>query len=229
MDAIARPPGWREGFGAQQWQVRQHRLTVRERCVPWGAGAGRVAAPALLRPESHRGFLNVHTPRAGPLGSMMGTGSSFASLATAPGRCSAASHSTASSRELDEAHAEIEQLKTARDMIMLEAQLAAQPQPKPPGSARTPRSKLIKNGTRRKLGPLDRSKALAGCAAEEAKERRRKGQETLAREQKLKHEQDAIRAKKHRRPRIPTAARTDKSLGPAFWTPDPEQQRGNGY
>ena len=222
-DAIARP-GWREAFGAQKWQVRQHRLTVRERCVPWGAGAGRVAAPALLRPESHRGFLNVHTPRAGPLGSM--TGSSFASLATAPGRCSAASHSTASSRELDEAHAEIEQLKTAREMIMLEAQLAAQP--KPPSSPRTARSKLIKNGTRRKLGPLDRSKALAGCAAEEAKERRRKGQETLAREQKLKHEQDAIRAKKHRRPRIPTA-RTDKSLGPTFWTPDPEQQRGNGY
>ena len=225
-DAIARP-GWREAFGAQKWQVRQHRLTVRERCVPWGAGAGRVAAPALLRPESHRGFLNVHTPRAGPLGSMMGTGSSFASLATAPGRCSAASHSTASSRELDEAHAELEQVKTAREMIMLEAQLAAQP--KPPSSPRTARSKLIKNGTRRKLGPLDRSKALAGCAAEEAKERRRKGQETLAREQKLKHEQDAIRAKKHRRPRIPTAARTDKSLGPAFWTPDPEQQRGNGY
>ena len=224
-DAIARP-GWREAFGAQKWQVRQHRLTVRERCVPWGAGAGRVAAPALLRPESHRGFLNVHTPRAGPLGSM-GTGSPFASLATAPGRCSAASHSTASSRELDEAHAELEQLKTAREMIMLEAQLAAQP--KPPSSPRTTRSKLIKNGTRRKLGPLDRSKALAGCAAEEAKERRRKGQETLAREQKLKHEQDAIRAKKHRRPRIPTAARTDKSLGPAFWTPDPEQQRGNGY
>ena len=224
-NAIVRPRAWTERKDWQDWQHVRPNLTVRERCVLWGA---------LLRPESHLGTV-VHTPRRGTLVSMTMTPGRGASFALAS---SAATHPSSSRQTND----------------TLKAQLAAQQQgqalpalnllePKPPSTAaqlsrsRSARSTLIKNGRRHHLGPLDRSKALVGVAAQEAKERRRKGQETLAREQKLKQEQDA-RRKKNRRLKKSTArwgkwtspiAPDRGSTGPVFWTPDPAQQRGNGY
>eukprot|EP01046_Picozoa_sp_COSAG06_P104550 COSAG06_NODE_50748_length_316_cov_1.175115_1_plen_61_part_10 len=51
-----------------------------------------------------------------------------------------------------------------------------------------PRSKKIENGSPRRLGPLDRAKMQNGRAAEQAALRRAIGEETLARENKLKQE-----------------------------------------
>jgi hypothetical protein len=78
----------------------------------------------------------------------------------------------------------------------------APPEPKAPRVAykakpiAPPRSKKIENGSPRRLGPLDRAKMQNGRAAEQAALRRAIGEETLARENKLKQEQDNVRKKK---------------------------------
>jgi hypothetical protein len=94
-------------------------------------------------------------------------------------------------------------------------------------AARARRSALIENGSARKLGPLDRAKAARG--AEEAAERRRKGEEALAREIKLKQERDLT---PRHRSQLKSAS---KPLSSVFqvrdtgWYADPQQQRANGY
>eukprot|EP01043_Picozoa_sp_COSAG02_P016957 COSAG02_NODE_758_length_17516_cov_53.301085_8_plen_213_part_00 len=98
-------------------------------------------------------------------------------------------------------------------------------------TTRTRRSVLVENGSARRLGPLDRAKVASG--AEEAAERRRRGEQARAREIKLKQERDVTpRRRPYGRRRLNSTSKPLSSVfavGDTIWYADPEQQRANGY